>query len=137
MPTMAVRMRAIDTDDAPASIGPYSQGIVDNNRIFISGQGPIDPDTGAVVSTDIREQTERTLKNIANVLRSADSSLDEVMKATVFVTDMSSYDAVNKTYDDFLSEPYPARSVVEVSDLPVDIGIEIEAIAAVPDLNRS
>lgn len=130
-------MKAIGTDDASASIGPYSQGTIDNNRIYVSGQGLVVPDTGAVVSADIREQTTRPLENVDNVLQSVNSSLDDIVKTTAFVTNMSNYDAVNEIYDDYLNSPYPARSVVEVSDLPVDIDIEIEAIAAVPETDRS
>jgi 2-iminobutanoate/2-iminopropanoate deaminase len=122
-------MREIHTDAAPASIGPYSQGIRDGDRVFVSGQGPVDPDTGEVVSDDIAEQTARTLENVAAVLEAGGSSLDAVVKSTVFVTDMSNYDVVNDVYDEYVSEPYPARSAVEVSDLPIDIGVEIEVIA--------
>ncbi|MFC6823634.1 Rid family detoxifying hydrolase [Halopelagius fulvigenes] len=122
-------MQEIQTDAAPASIGPFSQGIVDGDRIFVSGQGPVDPDSGEVVSDDIGEQTERTLKNVAAVLEAGGSSLDAVVKTTVFVTDMSNYDAVNEVYEEYVGDPAPARSAVEVADLPIDIGVEIEAIA--------
>jgi len=122
-------MREIQTDDAPDAIGPYSQGIIDDDRIFVSGQGAIDPDTGDIVGETIEDETDRTLRNIDAVLREAGSSLDDVVKTTVFVTDMANYDAVNEVYADHVSEPYPARSAVEVADLPVDIGVEIEAIA--------
>jgi reactive intermediate/imine deaminase len=124
-------MEEIQTDAAPASIGPFSQGIRDGDRIFVSGQGPVDPDTGDVVSEDIREQTARTLENVAAVLEAGGSSLDGVVKTTVFVTDMSDYDAVNEVYEEYVSEPYPARSAVEVADLPIDIGVEIEVVATV------
>jgi reactive intermediate/imine deaminase len=123
-------MEEIHTGDAPAAIGPYSQGIVDGDRIFVSGQGPIDPDSGDIVGEDIREETERTLENVAAVLAAADSSLDDVVKSTVFVTDMSNYDAVNEVYAEYMSDPFPARSAVEVADLPVDIGVEVEVIAS-------
>ncbi|SFR64163.1 Rid family detoxifying hydrolase [Halogeometricum limi] len=124
-------MKEIQTDAAPASIGPFSQGIVDDGRIFVSGQGPVDPDTGDVVSDDIGEQTARTLENVAAVLEAGGSSLDSVVKTTVFVTDMSDYDAVNEVYQTYVSDPYPARSAVEVAALPIDIGVEIEVIASV------
>lgn len=123
-------MEKIQTDEAPAAIGPYSQGIIDNDRIFVSGQGPVDPETGEIVSDDIREQTQRTLENVAAVLAAAGSSLDEVVKATVFVTEMSDYEAVNKVYAEYMSDPFPARSAVEVADLPIDIGVEIEVVAS-------
>jgi reactive intermediate/imine deaminase len=123
-------MKEIRTDDAPESIGPFSQGIVDGDTVYVSGQGPIDPDTGDVVSDDIRQQTERTFGNIEAVLQAADASLSDIVKATVFVTDMENYDAINEVYADFVDEPYPARSAVEVADLPVDIGVEIEVVAS-------
>lgn len=123
-------MEEIHTDDAPAAIGPYSQGIVDGDRIFVSGQGPIDPETGDIVGDDIKEETARTLENIEAVLEAAGASLDDVIKATVFVNDMDDYEEINEVYAEYMSEPYPARSAVEVSDLPVPIGVEIEVIAS-------
>lgn len=124
-------MEEIVTNGAPASIGPFSQGIKDGDRIFVSGQGPVDPDTDNIVSDDIREQTEQILDNIAAILDAGDSSLDNIVKTTVFVTDMSNYDAVNDIYEEYMSDPYPARSAVEVSDLPIEIGVEIEVVATV------
>jgi 2-iminobutanoate/2-iminopropanoate deaminase len=125
-------MREIVTDDAPSSLGPYSQGIVDDGTVYVSGQGPTDPDTREVVSEDVREQTARTLENVGAILEAAGASLDDVVKATVFLTDMDDYDAVNEVYGEHLSEPFPARSAVEVAELPIDIRVEIEVVAAVP-----
>ncbi|ELZ95900.1 translation initiation inhibitor [Haloferax mucosum ATCC BAA-1512] len=122
-------MRELSTDDAPASIGPFSQGIESDGTIYVSGQGPIDPETGDVVSQDVREQTRQTLENVEAVLRAGDASLDDVVKATVFVNDMRYYDRVNEVYGELLSSPYPARSAVEVVKLPVDIKVEIEVVA--------
>jgi 2-iminobutanoate/2-iminopropanoate deaminase len=122
-------MEEISTDDAPASIGPYSQGIVDGDTVHVSGQGPVDPDTDEVVSDDVREQTARTLENIAAVLEAAGASLDDVVKANVYVTDMDDYNAVNEVYGEYMSEPYPARAAVEVAALPIDIAVEIEVQA--------
>jgi len=122
-------MEELQTDDAPAAIGPYSQGIKDGDRIYVSGQGPIDPATGEIIEGDIQEQTARTIENIAAVLASADASLADVLKTTVFVRDVRHYDAVNEVYAEFFDEPAPARSAVEVDDLPIDIGVEIEVIA--------
>lgn len=122
-------MEELSTDAAPASIGPFSQGIRDGDRIYVSGQGPVDPETGDIVGDTIREQTARTLENIQAVLAAADRSLDDVVKATVFVQDMAEYDAINDVYADYMSAPYPARSAVEVADLPIDIGVEIEIVA--------
>lgn len=124
-------MEELSTDEAPASIGPYSQGIRDGDTVYVSGQGPTDPDTGDVVSQDVKEQTERTLENIDAVLGAADLSLDDVVKTTVFVSDMRYYDEVNEVYGEYMSDPYPARSAVEVVKMPVDIKVEIEAIASV------
>ena len=124
-------MQEIQTDDAPGSIGPYSQGIRDGDTIYVSGQGPVDPETGDIVGDDAGEQTARTMENIGAVLEAAGSSLDNVVKATVFVRDMDNYAAVNEVYAEYLSEPYPARSAVEVSNLPIDIMVEIEVIATV------
>ena len=123
-------MEEIHTEDAPAAIGPYSQGVADGDRIFVSGQGPVDPGTGEIVGDDIGEQTARTLENVAAVLEAAGASLDDVVKSTVFVTDMDDYDEVNDVYAEYMSEPFPARSAVEVADLPIDIGVEIEVIAS-------
>jgi len=126
-------MKEISTDDAPESIGPFSQGILSGDRIYVSGQGPVDPETGDIVGADIREETERTLENIRAVLEAADADLDNVVKATVFVQDMDDYDAVNEVYGEYMSDPYPARSAVQVADLPVDIGVEIEVVAEATD----
>ncbi|MUV57298.1 Rid family detoxifying hydrolase [Halogeometricum sp. CBA1124] len=125
-------MEELSTSDAPASIGPFSQGIRDSNRIYVSGQGPIDPATGDIVSEDIREQTARTLENVEAVLQAGGVSLDDVVKSTVFVTDMNDYDAVNEVYGEYMSKPYPARSAVEVCELPVPIRVEIEVVASAP-----
>jgi len=124
-------VREVSTENAPDSIGPYSQAIADDTRVYVSGQGPIDPASGDIVGSDAAEQADCTLANIAAVLDAAGSSIDDVLKSTVFLTDMSDYDAVNEIYADHMSDPYPARSAVEVSDLPVDIRVEIEVIARV------
>ena len=124
-------MKEISTDAAPQSIGPYSQGIKDGSTVYASGQGPVDPESGEIVSDDIREQTAQTLENLGAIFEAGGTSLDNVVKTTVFVTDMDDYDAVNDVYSNYLSEPFPARSAVQVADLPIDIGVEIEAIATV------
>lgn len=126
-------MEELSTDEAPASIGPFSQGVRDGDRIFVSGQGPIDPDSGEIIEGDVQDETRRTLENVDAVLRAADASLDDVVKTTVFVRDMDNYDAINDAYAEYFSEPYPARSAVEVADLPVDIEVEIEVVASTPD----
>lgn len=122
-------MREIATSNAPSSIGPYSQAIEFGDLVFVSGQGAAEPETREIVSDDIREQTAQVLENASAILEEAGTSLDKVLKATVFVTDMDNYEAVNEVYAEYMSEPYPARSAVEVSELPIDIGVEIEVIA--------
>lgn len=122
-------MKELTTDDAPDSIGPYSQGIVSRNRIYVSGQGPVDPDTGEVIHGSPGEQTKRTLQNVEAILKAGGATLKNVVKATVFVRDMRYYDEINEVYGEFMSSPYPARSAVEVVKLPVDIDVEIEVIA--------
>lgn len=122
-------MEEISTDDAPDSIGPFSQAIRSGARIFVSGQGPVDPATGDLCNGDIKAETAQTLDNIDAILTAADSSLDAVVKATIFVQDMNDYDDINHVYRQYMSEPYPARSAIQVEDLPVDIGVEIEVIA--------
>lgn len=124
-------MRELTSDDAPASIGPFSQGIRDGDRVWVSGQGPIDPATGEVIDVDIRGQTHRTLQNIEAILAAAGGDLQDVVKTTVYVRDMADYDAINEAYAEHFRPPYPARSAVEVADLPVDIGVEIEVVARV------
>lgn len=122
-------MNEILTDEAPPSIGPFSQAIEDGNRIYVSGQGPIDPETGEIVDGDVGTQTERTLENVDAILRAAGCSLDDVVKSTVFVQDMDDYDEINEVYGKSFGEPYPARSAVEIVRLPVDIDVEIEVVA--------
>jgi reactive intermediate/imine deaminase len=123
-------MQEISTDDAPPSIGPFSQGIRDDNSIRVSGQGPIDPDSGDIIDGDIADETARTLENVEAVLGATGASLDDVVKTTVYVRDMDNYDGINEVYAEQFSPPYPARSAVEVSDLPVDIGVEIAVEAS-------
>jgi len=122
-------MKEITTKRAPESIGPYSQGIISGEKIYVSGQGPVDPDTGDVVNGTPAEQTRQTLKNVAAILDAGGATLDDVVKATVFVKDMRYYEQVNDVYDELLSDPYPARSAVEVVKLPVDIDVEIEVVS--------
>lgn len=124
-------MEEINTDSAPSAIGPYSQAIKDGDRVYVSGQGPVDPETGEVVSDDVNEQTAQTIENLAAILEAAGTSLDDVVKANVYVTDMDDYEAVNKVYAEYMNEPYPARAAVEVSRLPIEIRVELEVVAAV------
>jgi len=122
-------VREITTLNAPPSIGPFSQAIETNGTRYVSGQGPIDPETEKTVERDPTVQTRQTLENVATILDGADRSLADVMKSTFFLSDMCHYDAVNKVYGDMLTEPFPARSALEVVRLPVDILVGIEVIA--------
>lgn len=121
--------KAVHTDKAPTAIGPYSQAIDTGALIYTSGQIPIDPSTGQVVSGGIEKQTAQVLENLKNVLEAAGSSMEKVIKTTVFMKDLSDFSAMNEVYAKYFSEPYPARSCVEVNRLPKDVLIEIEAVA--------
>lgn len=122
-------MREIRTDAAPGSIGAFSQAVESGDRVYVSGQGPVDPESGDVPTGDPAEQTELTLDNVARILSAADLGLDDVVKITVYLTDMGAYEAVNEAYATRFEEPYPARTAVEVSRLPIDIVVEIDAVA--------
>ena len=121
----------IHTEHAPAAIGPYSQAIKTGDFVFASGQIPIDPQTGEFVAGGIREQTERVLKNLAAVLEAAGTSLDQVVKTTVFLADMGEFAAMNEVYGKFFTDVPPARATVAAAGLPRDARVEIEAIALV------
>ena len=122
---------SIQTDKAPKAIGPYSQAIRAGGFLFASGQIPIDPLTGQFVEGGIAEQTEQVLKNLSAVLHAAGSSLDRVVKTTVFLADMDEFTLMNEVYGKFFSETPPARATVEAARLPRDARVEIEAIAMV------
>lgn len=120
----------IATANAPAAIGPYSQGIVCGDLVFTSGQLPLDPATGKFPSEDIAEQTRQSLSNVKAVLEAAGSGMDKIIKTTVFLKDMGDFAAMNAVYGSFFSEGcYPARSAVEVAALPMGARVEIEAVA--------
>ena len=121
--------KEVKTDKAPQAIGPYSQGIVSNGFIFCSGQIPIVPQTGQLSTGSIEDQTRQVLKNVSAVLEAAGTSLDNVVKATVFLQDMNDFAAMNKVYAEFFKTPFPARAAVQVARLPRDVKVEIEVIA--------
>ena len=123
----------IKTDNAPAAIGPYSQAIKANGFVFVSGQIPIDPQTGEFVAGGIAEQTARVLKNLTAVLEASGSSLEQVVKTTVFLADMKEFSSMNEVYKDFFPSPPPARSTVAAAGLPRDARVEIEAVALVSE----
>lgn len=119
----------IATQTAPAAVGPYSQAVVAGNLMFCSGQIALDPATGTMVGSDFAGQTEQVLKNVTALLASEGLSLTDVVKATVFATDMGAFPAVNEVYARFFTSEPPARSFVEVSALPKNALVEIEVIA--------
>ena len=121
--------KIIATSEAPAAIGPYSQAIRSDNLIFCSGQIPLDPKSGEMVSDDISAQTRRVLDNISGLLKSEGLSLGNVLKTTVFLTDLGNFQIVNEIYGSYFSSEPPARSTVQVSALPKGAKIEIEVIA--------
>lgn len=123
-------MKAVQTDKAPAAIGPYSQAIVAGNLVYTSGQIPLSPDDGTVVGEDIRTQTEAVIKNLQAVLEAAGSSLQQVIRTTCYLSDLSDFAAFNEVYARYFPNK-PARSCVEVSRLPREVLVEIEAIAEI------
>ena len=122
-------MKVISTETAPAAIGPYSQAIVAGDMVFTSGQIPLSAETGLVVGDDVSAQAVQALDNLKAVLAGAGCGLDDVVKTTVFITDMSQFALVNEIYAKYFTEKAPARSCVEVSKLPKGCLVEIEAIA--------
>ena len=121
--------QVIQTSSAPAAIGPYSQAVQVGEFLFVSGQVPIDPDTGAVVEGDIAVQARQSLSNLKAILNAAGTNMGAVVKTTVFLADMNDFAAMNEVYAQFFQEPFPARSAVQVARLPKDAKVEIEAIA--------
>ena len=121
--------KVIETKNAPAAIGPYSQAIQAGDFIYVSGQIPVDPETGALIDKLIADQTGQSLKNLKAVLEAAGYSLQDVIKTTVFITDMANFATVNSVYAKYFEKDCPARSCVAVKELPKDALIEIEAVA--------
>ncbi|MFN4189903.1 MAG: RidA family protein [Pseudothermotoga sp.] len=122
-------MKTISTDQAPRAIGPYSQGIEVNGFVYVSGQIPLDPTTGELVNGDIKKQVTRVFENIRAILKASGCDLKNVVKATVFVTDLSNFAIINEIYSQYFQENKPARSFVQVSALPKGAQVEIEVIA--------
>lgn len=120
---------SIRTTAAPGAIGPYSQAIATDGFVYCSGQGGIDPESGAVVSGGIVAQTERTLTNLRAVLEAAGLDLGDVVKTNCYLADMDDFTAFNEVYARFFVEPYPARTTIGAARLPMDLAVEVEAIA--------
>lgn len=124
-------IKQIATTKAPAALGPYSQGISTGNLVFISGQLPIDPATGKLLEASIGEQTNLIMRNIEAVAKEAGTSLKNIVKTTIFLTDLGNFQEVNTAYGSFFNEAPPARATVQVAALPLGANIEIEAIATI------
>ena len=123
--------QAISTPLAPAAIGPYSQAIRSGNLLFLSGQIPLDPETGTIVEGNVAVQTARVLKNLAAILETAGSSLAQVLKTTVYLRDLADFAMMNEVYGSSFGDVPPARSTVQVARLPRNVSVEIELIAEV------
>lgn len=121
----------ISTPKAPAAIGPYSQAVLVNGMLFTSGVIPIDPETNTLVEGDVTVQARQAIGNLKNLIEASGSSMDKVVKTTVFIKDMNDFGKINDIYKDFFTSDFPARSCVEVARLPKDVLIEIEAIATI------
>lgn len=121
----------ISTKNAPAAIGPYSQAIRVGNFVFTSGQVPINPENGELVSNDIKSAAKQSLENVKAVLEAAGTGLENVVKTTVFLKDMNDFAAVNEVYATYFTDKMPARSAVQVAKLPKDAMVEIEAVAVI------
>ena len=121
--------RIVSTDRAPKAIGPYSQAVISNGFVFVSGQVPIDPATGQIVAGGIAEQTARVFENIRNVLEAAGSSLEQAVKTTVYLKDMGEFAQMNEVYGRYFPANPPARATIEAARLPRDVRIEIDCIA--------
>lgn len=127
-------MTQIVTDNAPAAIGPYSQGRVHGGLLFVSGQLPLDPQSGQLVSGDPAEQMRQCLANIAAIAEAAGTHIRHCLKTTVLVTDLSQFKALNLVYQSAFSAPFPARATYEVSALPMGAQVEVEAVIALDDV---
>jgi 2-iminobutanoate/2-iminopropanoate deaminase len=122
--------QAVSSPSAPKAIGPYSQAIRAGSLLFVSGQVPIDPATGHIISGDIAAQTHRVFQNIGEILKAGGASFDHVVRTTVFLADMNDFAAMNEAYGTYFTAPAPARATVQVSRLPKDARVEIDVIAS-------
>lgn len=122
---------AVSTEKAPAAIGPYSQAVQAGNTVYVSGQLPIDPATGAFAGEDIRAQTRQSLTNIRSILEAVGSDMSKVVKTTVLLKNIADFAAMNEVYAEFFAAPYPARAAFQVAALPKDALVEIECVAVI------
>jgi 2-iminobutanoate/2-iminopropanoate deaminase len=119
----------INTNNAPAPIGPYNQAVATGNLIFVSGQIPMDAATGEIISSDIKAETKKVMENIRAILTEAGSDFDQIVKTSIFLTDMQSFAQVNEVYGSYFTANFPARETVQVSALPKGVNVEISVIA--------
>ena len=124
-----MKREAVHTKNAPAAIGPYSQGIKAGGFVYVSGQIPLTPDTQEMVTGDIKAQAEQVMANVGAILEAAGSSFDKVVKTTIFLTDMGDFAAVNEVYGKYFTENPPARATIAVAQLPRSAAVEVEAVA--------
>ncbi|MFW5712415.1 MAG: RidA family protein [Spirochaetia bacterium] len=122
--------KVIHTDKAPAAVGPYSQAVAWGDTVYVSGQLPLDPAQGKIVAESIEEQTRQAMENLKSILEEAGSSLDRLLKVTIFLQDMGDFKRVNEVYGSFFSGDFPARCAYQVAKLPLGADIEIDGIAA-------
>ena len=120
--------KQVNTSSAPAAIGPYSQGVIAGNLLFVSGQIPINPADGSLVSDSLESQANQVFENLRAIIQEAGTSFEHALKLTIYLTDLENFAAVNKVMENYFNEPYPARATVEVSRLPKDVEVEIDAI---------
>jgi 2-iminobutanoate/2-iminopropanoate deaminase len=125
----AYTRQAVATGQAPKAIGPYSQAVKAGNLVFVSGQIPIDPATGEFVPGDVKAQTDRVMRNLAAILEAAGTSLDAVVRCTVYLADMDDFAAMNEVYGSYFTQPAPARATIQAVRLPKDARVEIDVIA--------
>lgn len=121
--------KIINTSNAPAPIGPYSQAVASNGMLYVSGQIPLDPSTMELISSGIQDETHRVMQSLKAILEEAGTSLDHVVKCSIFVADMGDFGAINEVYGSYFGENPPARETVEVSTLPKNVNVEISCIA--------
>lgn len=121
--------KIIQTNDAPAPIGPYNQAVQIGNFLFVSGQIPLDATTGTIVTSGIRDETKLVMENLSAILTSAGMSFENVIKSTIFITDMQQFSEINSVYDKYFTTDFPARETVQVAGLPKGVNVEISIVA--------
>lgn len=128
-----MEIEVVSTENAPMAVGPYSQGLKIGQFVFTSGQIALEPKTGELITESVAAQMEQAMKNVKGVLEASGTSLENVLKVTIFIKNMDNYDLINEVYGRFFYKRYPARTCIEVARLPKNAEVEIEAVAAIPD----